>query len=36
MKPTEVEKLRNKNIQQIACGKQHTLFLIDGTVWATG
>jgi alpha-tubulin suppressor-like RCC1 family protein len=27
---------RNKNIQMVACGKYHTLFLIDGCVWATG
>jgi hypothetical protein len=36
MKPVELEKFRNKQVQQIACGKQHTLFLVDGAVWATG
>lgn len=34
--PTELETFRNKNIQMLACGKYHTLFLVDGQVWATG
>ncbi len=27
---------RNKNTQIVVCGKQHTLFLVDGQVWGTG
>jgi len=34
--PTELVSMRGKNIQMVACGKYHTLFLIDGQVWATG
>lgn len=34
--PTELEIFRNKNVQMVACGKYHSLFLIDGQVWACG
>jgi alpha-tubulin suppressor-like RCC1 family protein len=36
MQPTELEDFRNKNVKMVQCGKYHTLFLIDGLVWATG
>ncbi len=36
MQPTEIEIFRNKKIEMVACGKYHTLFLIDGQIWATG
>jgi alpha-tubulin suppressor-like RCC1 family protein len=34
--PTELEQFTNKNVQNVSCGKYHTLFLVDGNVWATG
>ena len=36
MQPTELEVFRDRPVEDIACGKFHTLFLIDGQVWATG
>ena len=34
--PTELVQFREKNISMIACGKHHTLMLVDGQVWAFG
>ena len=33
---TEVKQFSQKKIQEIACGKTFTLFLVDSKVYATG
>jgi len=34
--PTELTVFKGKNIMAVACGKYHTLFLVDGIVYACG